>query len=411
MDFELRVPARDDGPGFFLPVMTGFGTPEPTEADLEDEYVIWEPERSLGIVEDGTWVAVTGAFSFELTVPGGALVPAAGVTMVGVLTTHRRRGMLRALMVRQLDDIAEAGEPLAVLTASESSIYRRFGFGLAASSCRLDLESARTQLVQPSRAGGRCRLVRTADMVEPLTAAYEACRRVRAGAVTRSPGYWERLQRDRSSWRGGASAMHWLVHEDDTGRPDGFCTYRVKEAWPDRVSDGTVFVHDLCGADPDVEAALWEHVLSVDLTNWVKALNRPVDDPIRWRVADPRQVRTREVTDWLWARALDVPAALSARTWGSDGTLVLEVVDQFRPQSGGRFRIEADADGTGTCTATSDGPDLTLDQGDLGALYLGGVAPSTLAAAGRMQQDTDGALARADRLFATHPTPFCMTMF
>ncbi len=411
MDHDIRVPTREDGPAFFQPVMTSFGTPEPTEEELEDEYVVWEPDRSLGVVEGDTWVAVTGAFTFELTVPGGAFVPAAGVTMVGVLTTHRRRGMLRALMARQLDDVAAAGEPVAVLTASESGIYGRFGYGLAASSCRLDLESARVELARPSRAPGRCRLVRTAEMVEPVSAAYEAYRRVRPGSVSRSAAFWERIQRDRSSWRSGASAMHWLVHEDDRGRPDGFCTYRVKEAWPDRVSDGTVFVDDLCGADADVEAALWEHVLSVDLTNWVKAMNRPLDDPIRWRVAQPRNVRTREVTDWLWARLLDVPAALSARTWSGAGSLVIDVVDGFRPSSGGRFRVEAGADGAGTCTATTDDPDLTLDQGDLGALYLGGVAPSTLAAAGRIQQDRDGALATADRLFASEPAPFCTTMF
>ncbi len=411
MTVEIRVPEPDEGPAFFQPVMTSFGVPEPTEAELEHERCLWEPERSLGVVEDGLWVAVTGAFTFELTVPGGAVVPAAGITMVGVLTTHRRRGLLRTLMERQLDDVAAAGEPVAVLTASESSIYGRFGYGLAASSCRLDLESVRTDLAHPSRAGGRCRLVRRDDALEPLTAAYEACRRLRPGAVTRSRAWWTRLLADPTSERGGASAMHWLVHEDGDGRPDGFCTYRVKEAWPDRVSDGVVFVHDLVGADGEVEAALWEHVLSVDLTNWVKAMNRPVDDPIRWRVADPRRVRTREVTDWLWARLLDVPAALSARSWAAPGTLVVEVVDDVRPASGGRFRIEAGEDGTGTCEDTGTAPHLTLTQTDLGALYLGGVAPSTLAAAGRIEVHDAGALARADALFATHPAPFCTTMF
>lgn len=411
MTVDLRVPTEDEFEAFMQPVLTSFAMPEPTAEQLEDERVVWEPERSLGVVDAGQWVACTGSFTFEVTVPGGAFVPAAGVTMVGVLTTHRRRGLLRTLMARQLDDIAQRGEPLALLTASESSIYGRFGFGWAASSARLEIESSRAALAVPSTAGGACRLVRRSEVLEPLAAAYEACRRARPGAVTRSPAFWRRLQFDRPTARGRASAMHWLVHEDANGRPDGFCTYRVKEAWPDRVADGVVVVDDLLGADAEVEAALWEHALSVDLTNWVHALNRPVDDPIRWRLADPRRLCTKSVTDWLWARVLDVPAALSARTYAGPGCLVLDVHDDCRPDSGGRFALEVSGDGTAQCAPSSAEADLTMSQADLSAAYLGGVAPSALAAAGRVQPRSPGALALADRLFVAYPGPFCATMF
>jgi predicted acetyltransferase len=411
MSIELRVPAEDEFTEFIQPVMTGFHTPEPGDDELEAERMVWEPARSLGMVDDGRWVAGAGAFTFQLTVPGGRTIPAAGVTMVGVLSTHRRRGLLRQMMARQLDDIAASGEPVAILTASESSIYGRFGYGLAASCAGLSLDSARTTLARPSTAPGRCRIIRRADAVGPFMAAYDRCRLRRPGHLTRSEAYWKRQQLDLSQWRDGASASYWVVHEDDQGQPDGLCCYRVKEDWTDRVARGVVIVQDLFGADPEVEAALVEHVLSVDLTDVVRFLDRPVDDPIRYRVADPRRVRTKDLTDWLWLRVLDVPAALEGRTYDAPGTVVLDVRDDFRPAAAGRYRLEVSADGSATCTVTTDAADLTLAVADLGAAYLGGVAFSTLAAAARVREEHPGALATADRLFTSRPAPWCATMF
>jgi predicted acetyltransferase len=130
----------------------------PTDDDLADERDWAEPDRLLAAEEDGRLVGAAGAFSFAMTVPGGGAIPVAGVTWVGVLPTHRRRGVLNALMRRQLDDVVERGEPIAVLTASEASIYGRYGYGLATrlTKVRLHTPDGLPLLAAPSTAGRFC---------------------------------------------------------------------------------------------------------------------------------------------------------------------------------------------------------------------------------------------------------------
>src|SRR5438105_11399722 len=103
---------------------------EPTPERIERFMRVLDHERMHAAWDDGKIVGGAGAFTFEMTVPGGT-VPTAGVTVVGVYPTHRRRGVLRSMMRAQLDDVHERGEPLAALWASEETIYGRFGYGLA----------------------------------------------------------------------------------------------------------------------------------------------------------------------------------------------------------------------------------------------------------------------------------------
>ena len=413
MAFELRVPAREEFAAFVLPTMRAFGVPEPNEEELDDQTLVWEPDRSVGALDDGEWIGGTGAYSFDLTLPGGTTLPAAGVTMVGVSATHRRRGVLRQLMERQLDDVVARSEPLAILTASESSIYGRFGYGLSVSHVVLEIDATRSAFragAEPS-APGRTRLLSRADAAGPLQAAYERCRLLRAGAITRSPESWELRLRDRERWRDGASGMFIAIHEDTDGQPDGLATYRIKEHWTDSgLPRDKVVVEDLCGTTSEVEAVLWRLLLDVDLASTVVAFKRPVDDPIKWRLADPRRAQTNVVKDWLWLRVLDVPRALEGRGYEVTGQLVLDVHDPFRPSTGGRFLVDVDPK-SATCTRTDAEPDLALEIDDLGAIYLGGVAPSVLAAAGRIKARSAEVVARADDIFRTTPGPFSMTGF
>ncbi|MBI2709276.1 MAG: GNAT family N-acetyltransferase [Actinobacteria bacterium] len=410
---ELRVPAREDFAGFFGPVFRAFGTPEPTAEELDDEQVLWEPERSVGALVDGDWVGTAGAYSFELTVPGGGLVPAAGVTMVGVDPAHRRRGVLSALMARQLDDVAAGSEPLAVLTASESVIYGRFGYGLATTqhSIEIGTDPRRSAFRDPPAAEGRVRLVRFADGYDRLQAAFDCCRRLRPGMLARSPAYWELLSRDRTSWRDGASALFLAVHEDGCGHPDGYATWRIDQSWRDGLPAGRVKVELLDGVDAEVEASLWRFLLDLDLVTALAARERPVDDPLRWRLAEPRRLKVTSARDHLWLRVVDVPAALEARTWSAPGRLVLDVDDRFRPAWGGCFALAVGDDGRASVERASGPAELTLAADDLGAVYLGGVAPSTLAAAGRVRAEGHAALTLADRMFASPRAPFCNTGF
>lgn len=413
MPLTYRVPDPDELDAFIRPVLRGFGDPAPEPHTLDDERMLWEPARSIGALDGDDWVGGTGAFTMDLTLPGGAVVPAAGVTMVGVASTHKRRGILTELMRRQLDDVAAGPEPVAVLTASESVIYGRFGYGLATRGVRqrLAVGHARFRADAPV-AGGRLRVMTIDEARAGLPDAYERIRSARPGWVRRSPAWWEtHVFLDRPDRRDGASALYVLAHHDDQGAVDGWATHRVVEEWPDRLPASRVVVGDIAAADDAVQVALWRGLMDVDLSIEVDALHVAVDDPLPWAVADPRRVRTSALTDWLWLRILDVPAALGPRRWGGAGEVVLEVVDPFRPASGGRFAVAADPDGTGTVSASDAPADLVLGAEELGALALGGVAPTTLARAGRITEERPGALAAADTLFRAERAPHCATMF
>ncbi len=280
--------------------------------------------------------------------------------MVGVATTHRRQGILTRLMARQLDDVVERGEALAILTASETSIYGRFGYGWAASSVVVEVEALRSGFRTPPAAPGRLQVVTGSEARGLIPAAYERGRVTRAGTASPDPmPVWDLILADRQSRRGGDSGLFVVVHLDAAGEPDGFASYRIKFSWLDSLPDNTVVVTDLYGADFEVEATLWRFLLDVDLATRVRVMKCAVDDPIRWRLVEPRRLRTREVADYLWARLLDVPRALSLRTYGADDGLTLEVVDPFRPASGGRFRVEGSPDGA-QCAVTTAEPDLVI---------------------------------------------------
>lgn len=413
MGITYRVPDVEDFEPFMLPVWRSFAMPAPSAEEVADHRVLWEPERSLGALDGGEWVGATGAFTMDLTLPGGAVVAAAGVTMVGVAATHRRQGILTELMRRQLDDIAEAGEPTAILTASESLIYGRYGYGLATRGVRVRLETSHGRFrPEVPMAGGRLRQVTVDEARALLPDAFERIRPGHPGEVARSSAWWEtHVFLDRPDHRDGGSALFALVHLDDGGSVDGWATYRVFASWPDRVPSGSVLVTGMMAATDVVTLALWRALLDVDLTVEVDALHVPLDDPLAWAVADPRRLRSSEITDWLWLRFLDVPAGLGPRRWGGKGGLVIDVVDAFRPASGGRFRIESDVDGGGHVESTDAEADLVLGAEALATIALGGVAPSALARIGRVHEATAGALVTADALFRTDAAPHCATMF
>jgi predicted acetyltransferase len=200
------------------------------------------------------------------------------------------------------------------------------------------------------------------------------------------------------------------VHDGSDGTPDAFARYVIDADWPDAVAAGTLRVLEIQAVDADAEAAMWAFLFGIDLIGTITAGERPVDDPLRWRLPDPRRLRVRQIRDHLWVRVLDVAAALGARTYGTDDALVLELVDDFRPELSGGWLVDGGPDGA-TCTRTDRAPDLTLTAADLGALFLGGVPASTLAAAGRVRELTTGAVERADRAFLVHPAPWCTTHF
>lgn len=366
------------------------------------------PLRALGALDGERLVATAAAFGFGLTVPGGE-VRAAGVTAVSVAGSHRRRGILRQLMAAQLDDVAARGEPVAVLTASESGIYRRFGYGIASFSERYELDSRRVVFREPAGEALELRLVGEGEAVRAVPALYDRWRRARPGALAVAPSWWEAVLGPVRTWAGGGR-LFVTTCEPGPGHGGGFA------AWaPTHRSGGDGFVADvrlLLADDPVVEARLWRHLVETDLCEGVRAELVPVDCPLRWWLTDPRQVHVTEHRDWLHARLLDVPEALAARRYRGDGELVVEVSDRFRPGSAsdGRFAL-AVGGGEGRCERTGRRPDLELDVAELGSLWLGGVRAPVLARAGLLAERTAGAVARADALFDWPVAPYCPLHF
>lgn len=404
MTTEPRVLTPSEWDVWYQQLERAFGgVPEAPE-----ERALWEAltehERSLGVWDGEACVGTAGAFSFRLSVPGGAVVPAAGVTMVGVAPTHRRRGVLTSMMRRQLDDVRSREEPLAVLTASEPGIYGRFGYGLATWRMRADIDTVRVRLSVPEGTDGvRLRLARPEDAAAACEAVYARSVPLRPGMLERRPG-WERLPLlDPASERGGASPLQCVLAEGEDGIA-GYALYRVRPEWKAAGVDGTVVLECMGALDPASYAAIWRYLFEIDLTSTVSAKNRPADDPWQYLVSDVRRCGIA-LRDGMFVRLVDVGAALEARTYQTPVDVVLEVADGFCPWNAGRWRLTGDRGGA-RCVRTEDPADLALSVRELGAAYLGGFSLVSLAGAGLVRELREGALAEASLAFGSAVAPW-----
>ncbi|WP_326947191.1 GNAT family N-acetyltransferase [Amycolatopsis sp. NBC_01307] len=357
----------------------------------------------LAVTADGRPVGTAAAHSFELTLPGGTLTPVAGVTAVGVVPTHRRQGVLTAMMRHQLAEVRARGEFLSVLLSSEAVIYRRFGYGPATYTGRLTVPRHRAVFAVP-RAGepaatGSIELRQRAECGDLLEEIYDRYRRTQPGALSR-PHHW---------WTSGAgqppvslAQRHIAVHRDADGVPDGYAAYSLSEPT-------TLTADEIITSDDAVFTTLARFLLSHDLVTKVVLKQVPPGHPLRWQLTDFRAAEASDEGDWLWVRLLDIPRALTARGWSTDGELVLDVTDPFLTEQG-RYLLSVRA-GKATCTRTDREPDLSLDVSDLGSIYLGGTAPSTLVRAGHIRAHNPAAVATADNLFRAERDPHCLQWF
>jgi predicted acetyltransferase len=408
MGIELRSVTDDEFPAYARAIATAFGS-LPDEQGITDWRATTELDRTIAAFDGSEVVGTAGAYSFELTLPGGVAERAAGVTVVGVRPTHRRQGLLRRMMQHQLDDVIRRGESLMVLTASEAAIYERFGYGAAVFASRWTLRTDALELARPSTAGGRMRMVDADEARKLVPGIFDRARARHVGAVTRSDARWDTLFADRKEDRQRRSWFT-VVHESGAGEPDGFVFYKVEQREPDGGPQNAIIVMDLDALDDDVEAALWDYLIHVDLVVSIRTENRPVDEPLRWRLADQRRVRVDTVHDHLWVRVVNPASALAARRYATDDTLVLGLADGFRSDNDGCWIVDGATDGA-EVARTERAPDLALSAPELGSIFLGGVSPSALARAGRIREVTPGALARADAFFGGQPAPWCATHF
>ncbi|MFC9253030.1 GNAT family N-acetyltransferase [Amycolatopsis thailandensis] len=359
-----------------------------------------ELDRGLfATAEDGRPVGTAAAYSFELTLPGEVVVPVSGVTAVGVLPTHRRRGALSAMMRRQFADFRARGEILSVLLASEALIYRRFGYGPATYTHRLTVRRHQAAFAVPRADEGSMELLRRADCGELLEEVYDRYRRARPGALSR-PHRWWAAEAGQAPISGAPRYI--AVHRDADGVPDGYASYSHGDP-------STLTVDETIAVDDEVSTALARFLLEHDLITEVVFKHCPPDHPLRWQLEDFRAGEMGGETDWLWVRLLDVPRALVTRGWFADGELVLDVDDPALGEHG-RYLLTV-RDREASCVPTDREPDLSLDVSDLGSLYLGGTAPSTLVRAGRVRARHPEVAALADTLFRADRSPHCLHWF
>ncbi|MFJ5847999.1 GNAT family N-acetyltransferase [Streptomyces sp. NPDC092903] len=415
---EIRPTTDEDLDVFVDTVHTAFGHfPESPVAGGGRWWSALEMDRGLlALSEDGRPVGTAAAYSFELTLPGRALAPVSGVSAVGVLPSHRRRGVLGELMRRQLADVRSRGEFLSVLLASEAPIYGRFGYGPATFTTRLTVPRHRAALAVPrapgapgapatagapgtGTAGGTVEVLRRADCGEILEEVYDRYRRAQPGALSR-PHRWWALGAGQSPV--SSAPRYVAVHRDADGAADGYASYSIGE-------HTTLTVDETIATDDAVFTALAGFVLGHDLVSKVVFRHVPPEHPLRWQLADIRAGEVGGHGDWLWVRLLDVPRALTARGWFADGELVLDVDDPFLGERG-RYLLTV-REGRAECVPTDRQPDLALDVRDLGSLYLGGIAPSTLVRAGHIRACRPDAAALADALFRTEGVPHCLHWF
>ncbi|WP_330276623.1 GNAT family N-acetyltransferase [Lentzea sp. NBC_00516] len=394
---QIRSTTAQDLDVFLGTVHTAFGrfpeTPDPDGGGLW--WSALEMDRSLlAETEDGKAVGTATAYSFELTLPGDVVVPAAGITGVGVLPTHRRQGVLTEMMRFQLAELRERGDFLSVLLASEGGIYGRFGYGPATYTRRMTVQRSqgafRTQVRTDS-----IEVLPRSEATGVMEQVYDRYRRTQPGALGR-PHRW---------WALGAGmppmtrAPRYVAVHRDGDRPDGYATYAL--------NNGTLTIDEIITSDDAVFAALARFALDHDLVTEVVFKHVPTGHPLHWMLEDFNAGQVSGVMDWLWVRLLDVPRALTTRGWFTDGEIVLDVDDPFL-QERHRYLLTVE-NGMAECVETTRDPDLELDIRDLGSLCLGGTTPSTLIRAGHVKAHESAA--KADALFRSERPPHCLHWF
>lgn len=380
--------------------------PRPTDEQWAERLPTWDDMASFSAWDGDRCIGHAGYFRFDTVVPGGALVPTAGVTRVGVATTDRRRGVASRLMRALVDSAVAEQRPLASLRASEAVIYERFGYGMANSFTTIRIDVRRARPLRGAAPGGTFRELAPDEVFGTVTGLYERFGLQRPGRITRPPALFARYLEH--SVKADQNELV-VVHTNADGVDDGYAQYSTKwEDLPDGTSSGKGELVELYAADPEAELALWRYLFDVDLVTTWTAEERPVDDLVQYALHDRRAYRATDVSDEAWVRVIDVEAALAARRFNPvDGAVVIELSDPWVAANNGRWRVSAD----GAERADDRPADLVAPIEALGAAYLGGTGWWTLAGTGRVRAARPEAVALADALFVSTPGPICGSFF
>lgn len=323
----------------------------------------------------------------ELTVPGGAVVPTAGLSYVAVAPTHRRRGILRAMYTELHQRIADARYPIAALTASEGGIYGRFGYGPATTVHQMSIDRRFAEFRAGVPDPGGVRLVNPAEQRDSLAEIYDRWRQQTPGGLVCPMPLWDDVLADRENTRDGGSELFAFLHRD------GYALYRVHGG-----ETRSIRVREVTAVTPDAYIALWRALLGMDLMETVSVWTHP-GDVLPYLLTNPRLVRVTSSSDDLWIRIMDIAAALEVRRYQADLDVVLAVTDGFRGD-GGRFALEIRG-GRARCTPVDAAADIEIDLDVLGSLYLGSHRPEAFAAANRLRCNDPQLVRRLGAAFAS----------
>jgi predicted acetyltransferase len=406
---EIRPVREDEVVPYIEALSTAFLDRPDVERVAREIWPLWEGTRTWAAVVDGRICGTFRSWPTELTVPGGARLPTAGVSAVTVIPTHRRRGILRAMVATEHETIREQGQVFGMLYAAEYPIYGRFGYGPACRESTWTLDTHRTRFYGPR--AGTVELVTPSDDVRAtLLGVFEAWRVRQVGEIRRREHMWDFELGLREEFWGPRWKGFICLHRDEAGSVDGYARYHPEEKWEQRQPRNTLVVDELHALTDAANADLWRFLAEVDWISSVKASRRSPSDRLPWLLTNARAAVLSEAGDGAWLRIFDVPRALESRRYERAGRIVLEVVD--RELAGGRIRVALDAGPDGaTCRPTDATPDLTFNVAALGAAYLGGTRLRDAVLAHGVDEHRNGALGDAGALLRTADEPWCSTFF
>ena len=403
----LRIgPLTDEQmPEAYRAFTTALQTSAPSPTQMEHRRGSWFASNGVVAYDGERIVGHVGCLPFVTMVPGGARVATGGLSRVGVLPTHRRRGALTGMMAESLRKSKERGEVLGSLRAAESPIYGRFGYGLAGFAASVKVKTHRAAFAVPVSAGGRFEVMQGTAFLEHAKLAYQRCL-IRPGMLERPDWYWSIMYEEHCEPT--PHVADWgVIHFDERSRPDGFARWAPKSRNDWDAKGSTIEAEDIFGASVEIETALWQFLLELDLVDNVVADARPVDEALPHRLVDARAVETNAVWDEQWVRLIDVPAALAARTYVGDDSVAIEIAhDSVFGEHIGTFEV-----GNAGVKRVRRKADIALSVDALGAAYLGGTSIGTLRDAGRVSELRSGGVERAARLFRSDIAPWCGTFF
>ena len=407
--FELRQIRPDEWPAFVSRISDAFGNiPTADEFTVPPLHAL---ERCVGAFNKSGVLIGTGVnHAMQLTLPGGARVPVGGVAGISVSPTHRRQGVMSAVIDWLIADAMDRGEVASVLTASEGSIYWKRGYGPATWAMTAEV-TAGSSLYPPASGGastsGSLRMINDPTVATAAMAdIHERASCARPGSISRPAHLWREVFQSYTD-----DNAHWrlVVHASSDGTDDGYAFYGMVGEWSTHsVSEQFAVVHELVSTGSVPHRALWEHLLSLDLSKGVKVTRIGLHDPIRLLLDDPRSLRVTGSPDRLWVRPLDVQRLFSARTLGDAGQVVIQLTGPSDAKGHTRFMLSADG-----CEPLGHDrtPDLVMSSAGLGAVSLGGTSAVDLVGVGRIEEMTNGAAATLDALLRTSPSPMMTTAF